>query len=862
MGTVIGKDNMRVLEGAQVFLNKSSVSAKTDSDGVFALVDLPTGYWELIIISKGYEVFRSNMLIEFGKSYKLNIELKPTSRPGKVLRWKKAEEPKELLNNLLMQFSGCEGYCESEDLQNIEFRKQNDKLYAYSDGSVKISNTMTGIDTYYYFSGFEVSRDKNLDNTVKYWFNFYPVNDQEQLLAYDGNRSLFYEGTKRHFYRTLLIGNPEEAGYFLYDSLGNNVEIEVDIDDMLDNGYLPIDFSQVYKVKYMPVRYVPDLYNIPKYKVGIRETDIDNKWVNRYGLSINENLKFTDLFLDKNPGALPLNYIPESPSHLKNDISWLQEKVYVHTNKDYYYPGEYIFFKAYMQYTDSAYIEFLSKSLYVDLLDDNGNVLNRNRIKIENGRAVGSLLIPDSLSMGTFQLNAYTNWMKNFDEGYYASSIPILARNYNFKSDYEKATIDRDSLQIITDRKKYSANDKVKVKLRLLNQDKEPLTASLSVSITDHEKVKKLDFPKIYDQSEFSRKIYRPDSIIANIERGVVSTAKLKNMRGEGIQVSVFNPDMMIYDSLETNRNSIVRLPAIDSDSAVNLSVSGNHYGVDFTPDLEEVFISELDVKVPPISLERLITEQNFLKSESSVDPDTLNSINYYNEDGTSKYYEKDELDEEEKDPRRLPGKAGYIDKSQLNSTGGDLFIALQGKIPGLIMSASPPRQIFFRRALNSSFSSSQSPMVLIDGSPVGGSAAQTISSIDPANVEGIEYVSNMSATSRYGTYGNSGIINILLGPGNDEDNPDNMKLGNFLAPGYDTAVDFEETVLNENFPSSSQSSELYWNADLSISNENGTVEFVFQAPQKAGSYRIDVKGLSEKNKVVSGIYLFEVVDQ
>lgn len=220
MGTVIGKDNMRVLEGAQVFLNKSSVSAKTDSDGVFALVDLPTGYWELIIISKGYEVFRSNMLIEFGKSYKLNIELKPTSRPGKVLRWKKAEEPKELLNNLLMQFSGCEGYCESEDLQNIEFRKQNDKLYAYSDGSVKISNTMTGIDTYYYFSGFEVSRDKNLDNTVKYWFNFYPVNDQEQLLAYDGNRSLFYEGTKRHFYRTLLIGNPEEAGYFYTILLG------------------------------------------------------------------------------------------------------------------------------------------------------------------------------------------------------------------------------------------------------------------------------------------------------------------------------------------------------------------------------------------------------------------------------------------------------------------------------------------------------------------------------------------------------------------------------------------------------------------------------------------------------------------
>lgn len=99
--------------------------------------------------------------------------------------------------------------------------------------------------------------------------------------------------------------------------------------------------------------------------------------------------------------------------------STVQEKVFVHTDKSVYLPGEIIWFKIYA--VDAAFHKLfnLSKVVYVDVIDNGHNAVIQAKIAIKNGTGNGSLYIPVSVSNGNYKLRAYTNWMKNFSPDYY-----------------------------------------------------------------------------------------------------------------------------------------------------------------------------------------------------------------------------------------------------------------------------------------------------------------------------------------------------------------------------------------------------------------------------------------------------------
>ena len=97
----------------------------------------------------------------------------------------------------------------------------------------------------------------------------------------------------------------------------------------------------------------------------------------------------------------------------------LQEKMYVHTDKESYLAGEMIWFKL---YTVEAYTNRpinLSKIAYVELLDSENKAVLQAKIVMEGGNGNGYFYLPLSLRSGNFVLRAYTNWMKNFDVNYF-----------------------------------------------------------------------------------------------------------------------------------------------------------------------------------------------------------------------------------------------------------------------------------------------------------------------------------------------------------------------------------------------------------------------------------------------------------
>ncbi len=97
----------------------------------------------------------------------------------------------------------------------------------------------------------------------------------------------------------------------------------------------------------------------------------------------------------------------------------LQEKLYVHTNKNFYLTGEILWFKIYNTDGSTNKMLDISKVAYVELLDSKHVSVLQAKIALDQGTGNGSFYLPFSLSNGNYRLRAYTNWMKNFDAGYF-----------------------------------------------------------------------------------------------------------------------------------------------------------------------------------------------------------------------------------------------------------------------------------------------------------------------------------------------------------------------------------------------------------------------------------------------------------
>lgn len=89
------------------------------------------------------------------------------------------------------------------------------------------------------------------------------------------------------------------------------------------------------------------------------------------------------------------------------------EKVYVQTDKTVYAGGETVWFKAYI--TADHLAAPLCKTLYAELINDKGNVLQRRMLPIVLSGAASDFILPDSLYDARLYIRAYTQWMLNFD---------------------------------------------------------------------------------------------------------------------------------------------------------------------------------------------------------------------------------------------------------------------------------------------------------------------------------------------------------------------------------------------------------------------------------------------------------------
>ena len=108
-------------------------------------------------------------------------------------------------------------------------------------------------------------------------------------------------------------------------------------------------------------------------------------------------------------------------TRLTNQIkTFPQEKVYLQLDKPYYSAGERLWFRIQMIHAAIHAPMFISRYVYVELLNAHNEVVLRKKIRpTEEGLFFGQVDLSPDLAQGWYSIRAYTKFMRNMDEDYF-----------------------------------------------------------------------------------------------------------------------------------------------------------------------------------------------------------------------------------------------------------------------------------------------------------------------------------------------------------------------------------------------------------------------------------------------------------
>lgn len=111
----------------------------------------------------------------------------------------------------------------------------------------------------------------------------------------------------------------------------------------------------------------------------------------------------------------------------KNYTKAAREIVYLHLNKSTYIKGEDIGFTAYVLDKKTRKPSLITTNLYVSIEDKERNILKQKLIRVKEGVASDVFTLDSLFTSGHYNIKAFTNWMRNFNEkNYFIETIKVM----------------------------------------------------------------------------------------------------------------------------------------------------------------------------------------------------------------------------------------------------------------------------------------------------------------------------------------------------------------------------------------------------------------------------------------------------
>ena len=913
-GKIVDSQTREALPFGNVFINNTTLGTAGDVDGNFEFKNVPYGQSELVFSFVGYKqsvrkVVVEREVIDLGTVYLNQLEQELEEVQVKGERDKEWEKTLVEFKKIFLGDDDMADACQILNPWVIDFKTDNQgSLIASANAPIEVSNSALGYKVTFYLNNF-LSNQKGYIIRGQVRFEEMITGDGNQAFLWKANRQNAYLGSSRHLFKSILDGTISGQGFHLYTQkpgaentmvrspyfnteLGQTV-VHYDTTNLIlpppkESGRYLISLKGLVEVHYHGDRAIIRTYRDVPYPVSWLEVHGNYVAVSREGNPFNPSdvIISGEMNSDRVAHMLPLNYEPAAVALKRKEpdkkiVSRLQEKVYLHTDKPYYYPGEVIWLKGYMNYAEPTLKDSLSKVLYVELINPERKITSSRMIPIQRGMSFGDIILSDSLPSGEYYLRAYTNWMRNFgDENFFLKPIPILKLTDRVSpTDGKVAETTDKMLTISSERDVYNKRDKITLTLAVKDDTGKPSASSLSVSVTDVKQVAPV-VESVSVVNDFPYKDSKADltfNFNYIVEDGIGFKGKFLNDAGKPERASLTLIEWQSQDMLltESDKDGIFQLTGLQFYDSAEFSfhakasrILSDNLGFDYgkidpkNKPYGRVEVQERDI--PTLSFKG---QSYSLELVNAGSPQRL--ISDYSDTQATMLKGVDIRDTRLNDAAtKTLGGADYVltSKDFINAKAtNNLWLVLPGKVPGMITTGEElrfARSSWLARAGASGEVVSIEPLILINNMPASGRAIDILQRIDVSTVERIEVSSSVNVL--YGSQGGNGVISIYTKEG-VTNVPGNSKRSKPLQviyiPGYSTPSQFYSPNYEEtpNYPKTDYRSTLCWNPEVYTEYETGQTTVSFFAADLETTYRVVVEGVTEFNDPIRAEYFVKV---
>ena len=869
-GVVTDSNTGKLVKECEVFINNSAISTTTNSDGYFELSNIDIGFYDLVIYHEKYDIFKSSLQIKSNKAYKLNLSIVSSTDKTRPARAKQDEDWISNFNWFRQGFLGSNentAQCTILNERALTFERDSYQLIASASEPLLIQNNALGYTLTYHLQSFAASeKDADFQGVLK--FELQSSDDYYQRNTWERNRQIAFWGSARHLLQSLAQGNHQSQGFELTDGDGNKLNADSLIRPSRIEGYVNINLPQSTNVKY--------LINSDLTGLQVSEVDRQNSLITRNGsidvspngIPLNSSSIKIDGALNKTGLALmvPINYSPEA-TIADEKLDWqnfalLQEKAYIHTDRDYYYPRETIWFKAYLGFSMPILQDTLSRLLYVDFISPRGKILYTKNVKIRNGIGWGAFVLPPTMDDGEYYIRAYTNWMRNYEDKLYVRPVPILGWEQNLVSQDANTAEDKSNykVNIASDKASYNTREKISMTIDVQDVSGNAVSGNFSIAVvdaqatTDIAQIDNILAPGLLYVGPGEGKNEYFESIEHFMERGI-------SFRGRVVDKNI--PVTANVDIIQGNMDNLINL---ETDANGEFLVTG----LDFTDSLNFAFRST-NAKGKPFGNVELLKKETvpFEYKQPKL------NLNFKSDNALQRVQNTYDLDkntimlsevvitdqaikDETKTMPKVYGKPDYTVKGtemRGATAGSNPLIALQGRVPGLrvteYMDEIGIRHTSVKiRGGSSSMAGNTDPLILVDGMIWG--SPDDLMGLNPNSIDYVEVITR--GVSTFGSRGANGVIAIYTKRGASEREfelgYDTYKIGGYSRPIQFSHPDYSEsnTETNPDFRTT-----LYWNPYLTTGEgKPATVEFY--AADVPTRYQVTVEGMTVDGKPFRGV--------
>ena len=235
-----------------------------------------------------------------------------------------------------------------------------------------------------------------------------------------------------------------------------------------------------------------------------------------------------------------------------------REEIYIHSDREEYISGEDIWFNIYLIDRQTFKPSSNSRIAYFELLNSDNRPVIQKRILLDGGFGPGHILLPDTLSTGSYTIRAYTSWMKNF--------LPLncFMQDIKIYNAFSTKTVKRKSHSedINKEAAAMDASDDLTLSINNLKQD----VLELFVKTDEKFRSENSNLCYLFIQTHGNIDYVRAESIRDENSKIVIG----KNLLREGInQISVFNSkgqpicERLIYTARK--KRPVISLHSADS---------------------------------------------------------------------------------------------------------------------------------------------------------------------------------------------------------------------------------------------------------------------------------------------------------